>query len=216
MHFKNILFGMTIAAATFATVATASATVVVGPGQNPVNSNDTAWYLDVVELDNAQTLAAGTYTATTLNTQFTGTPQGTITPFLAVASGNGYTPIAIGSAIDASSATPAFASTAFGGSDRFTLTSATTVYAGVYSTSTGNMAVGFDNGVGSTYITYGYADAPVLGQALSGNNIGQFSRTYDFSINVSAVPELSTWAMMLAGFGALAFAGYRRKVAAAA
>jgi hypothetical protein len=31
---------------------------------------------------------------------------------------------------------------------------------------------------------------------------------------VSAIPELSTWGMMLAGFGALAFAGYRRRVAA--
>ena len=27
----------------------------------------------------------------------------------------------------------------------------------------------------------------------------------------TAVPEASTWAMMLAGFGALGFAGYRRK-----
>jgi hypothetical protein len=32
---------------------------------------------------------------------------------------------------------------------------------------------------------------------------------------VTAVPELSTWGMMLAGFGALAFAGYRRRPVAA-
>jgi hypothetical protein len=31
-----------------------------------------------------------------------------------------------------------------------------------------------------------------------------------------STPEVSTWAMMLAGFGALAFAGYRRKASVAA
>jgi hypothetical protein len=45
---------------------------------------------------------------------------------------------------------------------------------------------------------------------LNGNNAGY---TAGFSYT-SAVPELSTWAMMLAGFGALGFAGYRRNKAA--
>lgn len=36
------------------------------------------------------------------------------------------------------------------------------------------------------------------------------------NVSVSAVPELSTWAMLFAGFGALGFAGYRRKTALAA
>jgi hypothetical protein len=36
------------------------------------------------------------------------------------------------------------------------------------------------------------------------------------NVSVSGVPEPSTWAMMLVGFGALAFAGYRRKGAVAA
>jgi hypothetical protein len=39
---------------------------------------------------------------------------------------------------------------------------------------------------------------------LSGSDAG-------FTAAFSAVPELSTWGMMLAGFGALAFAGYRRR-----
>jgi hypothetical protein len=34
------------------------------------------------------------------------------------------------------------------------------------------------------------------------------------SAAASAVPEPSTWAMMLLGFGGLAFAGYRRQNAA--
>ncbi len=36
------------------------------------------------------------------------------------------------------------------------------------------------------------------------------------NVSVSAVPELSTWIMMLAGFGALGFAGTRRKAVVAA
>jgi hypothetical protein len=33
------------------------------------------------------------------------------------------------------------------------------------------------------------------------------------TVSLTAVPELSTWAMMLGGFGALGFVGYRRKAA---
>jgi hypothetical protein len=47
--------------------------------------------------------------------------------------------------------------------------------------------------------------------ALSGATNAGF--TAQFS-SETAVPELSTWAMMLAGFGALGFAGYRRNKAA--
>jgi hypothetical protein len=41
------------------------------------------------------------------------------------------------------------------------------------------------------------------GPAGAGRNVG-------YSVT-TGVPELSTWGMMLAGFGALAFAGYRRR-----
>jgi hypothetical protein len=44
------------------------------------------------------------------------------------------------------------------------------------------------------------------GPAGAANNIGY---------SVAAAPELSTWVMMLAGFGGLAFAGYRRRAVAA-
>ncbi len=33
---------------------------------------------------------------------------------------------------------------------------------------------------------------------------------FQTSVTMNAVPELSTWAMMLAGFAGLGFAGYRR------
>jgi hypothetical protein len=41
-------------------------------------------------------------------------------------------------------------------------------------------------------------------KSLTGNNTG-------FTAAFSAIPEISTWAMMLAGFGALGFVGYSRK-----
>jgi hypothetical protein len=46
---------------------------------------------------------------------------------------------------------------------------------------------------------------------LNGTSAGY---TAGFSYTTGAVPELSTWAMMLAGFGALGVAGYRRNKAA--
>jgi hypothetical protein len=36
------------------------------------------------------------------------------------------------------------------------------------------------------------------------------------SVTAAAVPEISAWTMMVAGFGALGFAGYRRRAAVAA
>jgi hypothetical protein len=46
--------------------------------------------------------------------------------------------------------------------------------------------------------------------------VGQNQPTYNTldNVSVTGVPEVSTWAMMLAGFTALGFAGYRRNKAA--
>ncbi len=38
---------------------------------------------------------------------------------------------------------------------------------------------------------------------------------FDYTLRISAVPELSTWGLMLLGFAGLGFAGYRRLVKAA-
>lgn len=48
-----------------------------------------------------------------------------------------------------------------------------------------------------------------------GNQLGYFAASGFNPVNVSPVPELSTWAMLLAGFGALSFAGRRRSQGAA-
>jgi hypothetical protein len=44
---------------------------------------------------------------------------------------------------------------------------------------------------------------------------GTDSTYTNYAFKVSGVPELSTWAMMLAGFAGLGFVGYRRNKAAA-
>jgi hypothetical protein len=43
---------------------------------------------------------------------------------------------------------------------------------------------------------------------------GLDSPSFSGTVAITGVPEVSTWAMMLAGFGSLAFAGYRRRVVA--
>jgi hypothetical protein len=41
--------------------------------------------------------------------------------------------------------------------------------------------------------------------------LGHDHAAFAGTVSITPVPELSTWAMMLAGFGALGFAGYRRR-----
>ena len=50
----------------------------------------------------------------------------------------------------------------------------------------------------------GYVDAFTIG--IAGSNT-----TFDFENTVSAVPEPSTWAMMILGFAGVGFMAYRRK-----
>jgi hypothetical protein len=69
------------------------------------------------------------------------------------------------------------------------------------------------NGVSYNWSNY---PAPTGGIANSvsdpgGNGIAQALFT---SVSVTAVPETSTWVMMLAGFAALGFVGYRRSKSA--
>jgi hypothetical protein len=99
----------------------------------------------------------------------------------------------------------------FGGTDTFTLTSSETVYAGIYQVNYGsNAPIGFLDGSGSV-VAYGYANAPIIGEALSGGQSGTFARTYDFSIGVASVPEPST--LVLAGIAGAAglVVAYRRR-----
>ena len=53
------------------------------------------------------------------------------------------------------------------------------------------------------HLTYTQNPAPGLGRGLS--------HTADFGSTIAAVPEPSTWAMMILGFAGLGFMAYRRK-----
>jgi hypothetical protein len=83
-------------------------------------------------------------------------------------------------------------------------------------------AVLFDNSfqyVFGTYASGGSGVALVAGDEytfkVTGSSAGA-DRGFAYSATISSgVPEMSTWVMMVGGFGALAFAGYRRRVLAA-
>ena len=156
-----------------------------------------------------------THTADFFNYQFEeanpGQPLGvSVQPFLAVANGSDYEVIALGDTVTFVSPT-AFISTPFGGSNTFTLGAATTVYAAFFwqgDFGVNRSPIGFDN-VGSTFIRFGGANSPVLGGNISGGAEGTFSRTYDFSVTIKAVPEPSTLALV--GVGSPGLIGLLRR-----
>jgi PEP-CTERM motif len=61
-----------------------------------------------------------------------------------------------------------------------------------------------------TSATAGYTSAYLTGGAIGVNFSGQLYNGGEVVIGASGVPEPSTWAMLMLGFGSLGFAGYRR------
>lgn len=186
-----------------------SAQTIIGPGNIAVDAQDNAAPMIVVDLANAQTLAAGQWSATNFNYQFStsvsGSAAGTIAPMLFTSpSANVYTPIALGGAVGYTSPTAFLTNQPFGGTSTFTLPSQTTVYAGLYYERTApfsgsnNMAIGFANS-GSSFLRYGGANAPSVGSPISGGTPGTFPRAYDFSVTVEAVPEPSLGLLAVGG-----------------
>ena len=122
-------------------------TIGLGPNASATNTDNSGTRINV-DLASAVTLQPGTYTATSFDFTVAGT--GNAQPFLAVvASGTPgsnaiYDPIAVGNNVDITSFTSlTTSSTAFGGSNTFTLLTPTTVYAGVSNISGGPNPVGF-------------------------------------------------------------------------
>ncbi len=64
----------------------------------------------------------------------------------------------------------------------------------------------------SSFVGTGGVVTFAINETLGGNSGGVFLD----NVSVTAVPEASTWAMMLAGFAGLGFVGYRRQKAAIA
>lgn len=202
------------------------ADTILGPGDVSIAANDEAASLIVVDLTTSQALSAGSYSASTFNYQFSAfggnAVGGTVAPFLATFDGAHYSVIAVGDTVS----TPiggvgAFTSVAFGGSNTFTLGSATTVFAGLYEKNIAGFKepIGFAAG-GSSYLLFnsgfagpGDVNFPVVGSDISGGNgAGTFARSYDFSVGVTAaVPEPSSVVLLAAG--ALALLAHSRRKA---
>lgn len=208
MHaFVRTAIAMLVACAGLSAPAKAQ---TIGPGDISAGELDTAPNIIAIDLSTPHVLPAGTYTASTFNYELSG-GSGTVTPFLAVGGAGAFTPVAIGSAI--SSGVMPFQSTAFGGSNTFTLPSETTVFAGVYWNTDGAlMPIGFAASASETaFVRFSGANAPVLGDPISGGDAGTFSRLYDFSISlqndggVPPIPEPGALALFLPALAVVGF-----------
>lgn len=170
----------------------------VGPGDVAVTNGDGAFDVIAVDLNKPVMLAPGTYVASQFSYQFTDfagfQTSGSIAPVLLTGGGTTFASVAVGATIPYAAPT-AFDAAPFGGFATFTLTTAATVYPGLYweATYTGGpelrMPVGYQNGVGDVFVVYGGgfgpgANPPRIGTPISGSASGPFQRTYDFSISL--------------------------------
>jgi hypothetical protein len=208
----------------------ASAGFIVGPGPVTVTNGDGLSYpLITVDLNAPATLGPGNYVVSQFNYRFSlyngFETIGDITPIVLTGGGSHFTPVAVGSTITFNGPT-AFISTPFGGSDKFTLKTTTTVYGGLYwnaPTFTGGpefrMPIGSNNNAGGmVFNRQGGANFPVVGTPISGGSTlpnGFTSRKYDFNIQIdsaTAAPEPSTLLLVLTGgVSLLGWCGVRRK-----
>jgi hypothetical protein len=184
-------------------------TAIVGPGDTLVTDRDGSFDMIVVDLLNTIILPAGSYNATDFNydNEFDavipslGQVAGSITPLLmtGVEFTDPFVPVAIGATVPYSGPTAGFVSATFGGTNSFTLSSTTTVFAGFFwdaTTLPSQMPIAFENLFPappdkSSFIRYSAtgngigADPPSIGIAISGGAGDPVDRIYDFSIVVA-------------------------------
>jgi len=162
------------------------------------------------------TLDAGSYIATSFS--FAAGQDGDATPFLATLTGNNdneYEVIALGGQTVLAGA-PATVTVPFGGSDLFTLSETTTLYAGfVNSADSPHNPIYLDNGTVTT-TDHDNVFAPItsvgqlIGSPAEPFGHANLGRTYAFSIDVQVVPEPSALALAAIGVLGLAAVSYRR------
>jgi hypothetical protein len=212
-------------------VSIATATIIGGGTSVPGAAGlDGTQGRDIVDITTTASLPAGTYQATLFDALIRAdlASDAKATPFLAIVSstpgstGNGtssdlFKIIAVGAEQTYDGSSTGLQSRAFGGSNTFTLTGTTTVYAGFASNpatlnpvtgiGTGSYGIDLWSVVGSAYYT------PVVGNdtvtlASGGDRAAGFGRQYAFDIQVNPVPEPSGMVLLLIGFAGL---GFRRR-----
>jgi hypothetical protein len=204
-----------VAVGLIAVTASMAEATTLGWGDRTVGNNDSDADMIIVSTGaSTQTLTAGTYQATNFNFQFTEaqtTIGGSVRPLILISpSTNVYNVIAMGSVIPYSAPT-SFGTVAFGGTNTFTLAATTQVFGGFYwdGSSGQRNPIGF-NGGGDAFLRCAGAAAPALNTNISGGfPLGFTGRAYDFSIDISPVPEPCT--VVLGGTAALGFAAIARR-----
>ncbi|MDA0811970.1 MAG: PEP-CTERM sorting domain-containing protein [Verrucomicrobia bacterium] len=158
------------------------------------------------------TLAAGVYSINSFSYQAGQT--GSVIPYLAkLTAANTYEILGVGDQIDVTTLN-ADVTVPFGGSNQFTLTGSTVVYAGIVNpTGPGSQnPIKLNYASGSTVDHDNNADG-LISQAVVGGSVGGFAhanlgRSYAFSIEVDAIPEPSSAILSLLG---VAVIGLRRR-----
>ena len=163
------------------------------------------------------TLPAGTYTATSW--QYNAGQTGSVTPYLAIlTSPDNYQIIAVGALQTITGGFGVDTTVAFGGSDTFTLGSATNIYAGIVNP----MTIGSQNPIvtnlnsGSTVDhdnnNDGLMSPAVLNGPVNGFGHADLPRSYAFSVNVEPIPEPTSALFSAFGLaGMLIFRTRRRR-----
>lgn len=161
-------------------------------------------------------LPAGTYQATIW--EYNAGQAGSVTPYLAILTGSdAYEIIAVGSPRDITGGFGVDTTVAFGGSDTFTLASATNVYAGI----TNPKLPGSQNPINTNLASGrtvdhdnnadGNMSPAVVGGSVTGFGHANLSRSYAFSINVDPIPEPTSALLSSLGVVGLLFGTRRRR-----
>jgi len=197
-------------------VASLYPTTVVGPGADITDAADQdtpgAERLNV-DTSEFVTLAAGTYNVKdwALNV-FDNTEGGTITPMLLSGSPSSYQTVWLGSAFDPTSNGLQIVAE----NTTFTLGASTDIYAGFFTAGSGSGIIALDannsgSGGSATDHDSSFTAPTGIGQTVDAFSNPGLGRTYAFQVNVSLVPEPSTFVLAALGLLGLLACGRRRR-----